>query len=137
MLFDLILTEPKIYEPIFIHICQYLTFKDLIIKTRLFSKQFLIKIEQKLKMITKNRLLNYNMKPGYICPAKSNRILSLANKVNVTMNHYYPEYNQWIFQNIREREMNLTLDELNNTRTSSVYNMLKFQRIKYLKIMNA
>lgn len=83
-----------------------------------------------------NRLLYYNMKPGYVYPNRNNKIIQLTNKVHMYLWHYYPDYNQWLFNYIINKEIYLVIDELNNRRTSFMYNMIKFKALKYLKVMN-
>lgn len=76
------------------------------------------------------------MKPGYVYPSRNNKIIQLTNKVHMYLWHYYPDYNQWLFNYIINKEIYLVIDELNNRRTSFMYNMIKFKALKYLKVMN-
>ena len=60
----------------------------------------------------------------------------MTNKVHLYMWHYYPDYNQWIFNYILNKEIFLVLDEVNNRRVSFAFNMFKFKKLKYMKFMN-
>jgi len=93
-------------------------------------------IEQKMPKLCQSRLLYYNMKPGYVYPARNNKIVQLTNKVHLYMWHYYPDYNQWLFNYIVGKELYLVIDELNQKRLSCIKNMLSFVKMKYLKVMN-
>jgi hypothetical protein len=104
--------------------------------TRLINTKFKKVVEAKIQKLCPSRLLYYNMKPGYVYPSRNNKIIQLTNKVHMYLWHYYPDYNQWLFNYIINKEIYLVIDELNNRRTSFMYNMIKFKALKYLKVMN-
>ena len=82
------------------------------------------------------RILYYNMKPGYVYPQRNNKIVQLTNKVHLYFWHYFPDYNQWLFNYIIDKEIYLIMDELNTDKVSKLKGMLAYQPIKYLKIVH-
>ena len=94
-------------------------------------------VETKIQFFCTDRLFFYSFKPGYVYPARNNKIIQLPNKVHLYLYHYFPDYNQWVFNYILNKEIYLVMDELNHRRTTFCYNIFKYKKIKYLKIMNA
>jgi hypothetical protein len=130
-------SEPRQYESVLASIFKNISFKEHMTTTRMISKGTRKIIESKIDLYCPtDRLLYYNMKPGYVYPTRNNKIVQLTNKVHLYLWHYYPDYNQWIFNYMLNKEFYLVIDELNNRRTSFIFNIVKFRPIKYLKIMN-
>ena len=78
------------------------------------------------------------MKPGYIYPTRNNKCLQLVTHVHLYLWHYYPDYNQWLFNYMLAPHIKfyLVIDELNARRVSFMFNVVKYQPIAYLKICN-
>ncbi|CDW75764.1 UNKNOWN [Stylonychia lemnae] len=104
--------------------------------SRRLSKQMKYFVESKIQFFCPDRVFYYNFKPGFIYPARNNKIIQLPNKVHLYLWHYFPDYNQWLFNYILNREIYLVMDELNHRRTTFCFTIFKNKKIKYLKLMN-
>ena len=107
------------------------------LKLRILNKKLKELVEKNIELLCPDRLLYYNFKPGYVYPHRNNKIIQLTNKVHIYMWHYYPDYNQWLWNYILNKQIYFVIDELNNRRVSFCYNMMKNKPMKYLKIMNS
>jgi len=128
--------QQKLNTKVLFALLENFNFKFHMCHLRLLSKTFKEFIEKKVHLFCKDRLLYYSFKPGYIYPARNNKIVQLTNKVHLYMWHYFPDYNQWLFNYIIDKEIYFVIDELNNRRVSFCYNMMKYRKLKYLKVMN-
>eukprot|EP00347_Sterkiella_histriomuscorum_P003974 403362225 len=117
-------------------ILSYFTFKHHMMVTRKLGKKMKQFVETKIQFFCPERVFYYNFKPGYVYPTRNNKIIQLVNKVHIYLYHYFPDYNQWLFNYVMNREVYLVMDELNERRTTFCYNMFKHKKIKYLKLMN-
>lgn len=100
-----------------------LSFKELMLKARLLDRRMRHLIETKIDYLCRDRLLYYNMKPGYIMPQRYFKIIQLTNRVHIYCWHYWPDYNQWFLNYImppereatkQTREVYLVIDELDS-----------------------
>lgn len=114
----------------------HLSFSEHILKTRVLSRKFKGAVEERISVLCPVRLLYYNMKPGYVYPARNNRVVQMANQVHLFLWHYFPDYNQWLFNYILGKELYLCADELNENRMSHLKQMMAGQKIKYLRLSN-
>lgn len=84
---------------------------------------------------------------GFTWPRKVNyKICQLANRVHVYMMNEFPEVEKTVNTFARmlfgydgcgtNKDIYLVLDEMNHKRTAQCFNMMKFRRIKYLKLIN-
>lgn len=136
-LINLASQEPRQYEAVLASVYKNLSFKEHMTTARMLNRQSRKLIETKIDVYCPtDRLIYYNMKPGYVYPTRNNKVVQLTNKNHLYLWHYYPDYNQWIFNYILNKEFYLVIDELNARRVSFIYNILKFQPIKYLKVAN-
>ena len=118
-------------------ILSYFTFKFHILITRRLCKPLKLFVESKIHNFCPERPFHYKFTPGYVYPARNNKIIQLPNKVHISLYHYFPDYNQWLFNYILNKEIYLVMDELNHRRTTFCFTIFKFKKIKYLKIMNS
>lgn len=82
-------------------------------------------------------MLYYNMKPGYVFPLRNYRIIQLTNKVHIFVWHYWPDYNQWLFNYIINRDqIYLVCDELDCRRLNFMCKVFKGVKLEYLKFAN-
>ena len=128
--------KPKKYSKVMKSLGICLSFKEHMMLLRSLSKKFKEFVENKVGTMCPDRLIYYNMKPGFVFPLRNNKIIQLTNKVHIYLWHYYPDYNQWLFNYILNKEIYFVMDELNRHRIVYAYNMFKFKKLKYCKIMN-
>ena len=125
-----------ICQKILFKVLSFFSFKHHVNTTRLLCKNFKYLIEAKINKFCPERVLKYSFKPGFIYPTRNNKIIMLPNIVHIYLYHYFPDYNQWIFNYVLNREFHLTMDTLNHRRTTFCYTIFKFKKIKYLKLVN-
>ena len=125
-----------ICRKILYHVLGFFSFGYHLQVTRRLSKSFKVFTEAKIAKFCPVRFLHYNMAPGFIYPTRNNKILQLPNIVQLTLYHYFPDYNQWIFNYILNREFHLTIDTLNHRRTTFCYTLFKYKKIKVLTLKN-
>lgn len=135
-------------------------FKTLMLKVRSLNKVFkdFLERETELDMIVPDRVMYYRLlRPpkqgkhaptiGFTWPRKVNyRICQLANRVHVYMLNEFPECEKTVNTFARmlfgydgcgtNKDIYLVLDEMSHKRTTQCYNMMKFRKIKYLKLIN-
>jgi hypothetical protein len=108
----------------------------LVTQARLLSRSFRSFIEAKIDKILLVRELHYRMEPGYVYPTRNNKIILMPNVVYLYMYHYFPDYNQWLFNYMFTREFHLCIDSLNHRRTTLCFNLFKYKTMKSFKLMN-
>lgn len=103
---------------------------------RRLSKAFKLFIEAKIHRFCPVREITYNFRPGFVYPTRNSKVIQLPNIVHVYLYHYFPDYNQWVFNYILNREFHLHIDTLNHRRTTFCYNLFKYKKIKHLELKN-
>jgi hypothetical protein len=114
----------------------YFSFRHHALVIRKISRIFKEFVESKIKHFCPHRELHYNMKPGYVYPTRNNKLIQLPNVVHLTLYHYFPDYNQWLFNYMLNRDLHVTMDSLNHRRTTFCFTIFRNKKIKYLKMMN-
>ena len=93
-LINLTSSEPRTYDVVLSSIFKHLNFKEQMTTARMLSRKSRKIIENKIDVYCPtDRILYYNMKPGYVYPTRNNKIIQLTNKVHMYLWHYYPDYN--------------------------------------------
>ncbi len=105
------------------------------LRLRRVCKNSKIFVEQYIRIFCPDRHLIYNFeKEGYNYPARTNSILPLPNRVSVRFYRYFPDYNNWLFNYMLDREIYLTIEELNERRFRFAAHIFKEKPIKKLKL---
>jgi len=122
--------------PIFNSIFGCFDFKYLMMRLRLVSRKFRSYIEARIYDFLPHRPFSFNFIKDYKYPARNNKIFPLINSVKVRFYRYFPDYNQWIFNYILDKEVSVEMKELNQRRTTFTCHVFKSKPIKKLKVIN-